>query len=155
MEKSKSVGIEVKYSDLSNFHIDSTLARMAEVITDGHSAYKIKKMCRAVNDAKKKIAAEYDEEIVKKFSKKDESGNVIRVQPEKDPLGFVPDDEQKEGLKDAFKAFGEKTVWIDRPALSLHDLRDMPMSALDQDSLKNLIDDTEAERGHSMLARVK
>lgn len=155
MEKSKTAGIELKYSDLSNFHIDSTLARMAEVVTDGHSAYKIKKMCRAVNEAKKKIASEYDEEIVKKFSKKDESGNVVRVQPDKDPLGFVPDDTQKDGLKDAFKAFGEKTIWIDRPALTLHDLRDMPMSALDQDSLKNLIDDSEAERSHPMLARVK
>jgi len=155
MEKAKANGIEVKYSDLSNFHIDSTLSRMAEVVTDGHSAYKIKKMCRAVNDAKKKIAAEYDEEIVKKFSKKDEAGNVIRVQPEKDPLGFLPEDSQKDALKEAFKAFGEKTVFIDRPALTLHDLRDMPMSALDQDSLKNLIDDTEAERNQPMLARVK
>lgn len=142
MEKAKANGIEVKYSDLSNFHIDSTLSRMAEVVTDGHSAYKIKKMCRAVNDAKKKIAAEYDEEIVKKFSKKDEAGNVIRVQPEKDPLGFLPEDSQKDALKEAFKAFGEKTVFIDRPALTLHDLRDMPMSALDQYILKNLIDDT-------------
>ena len=144
--------IQIRYADVSNFQFVQAVQKLGNTATDGHTAYKIRKIMKALQDGREKIAKEYTKEVIDVFAKRNESGAIIR--PEGDPNGFSVEDAKQDEFQKVQDAFGERTVDIEREPLSLSDLKDFRFTAMEQESLKGILDDSEEPKTQG-LSRVK
>lgn len=132
--------IKIPYKDVSDFNFQTALQKLAGATTDGHSAYKIKKVWVGVKKAREAIAEEYKKDIMPKYVKLDEKGEwtpeTFQVDPAKEAEFIKAQDE-----------FGAKVIEIDRPQLTMSDIRSVQLSALEQLALEPVLDDTQAEQG--------
>jgi hypothetical protein len=106
---------------------------------DGHSAYKVKKIYSAVKKAREDIAEKYKAEIMPKYAKLDEKGEFKIEEFECDPA------KEAEFTK-AQDEFGLLVVEIDRPKLTLSDIRNVQLSPIEQLALECVLDDSQGEQ---------
>ena len=147
--------IEIRYSDLSHIAFNEAFGIIEGTKTDGFTARKIRKMKEAIKRARDQIAKDWQDEVVEKFAKRDESGN-IKVEPisELNPMGFVLDETKKDEFQKFYETFGERKAQIDRLPLNMVDLKDMRISARDEEILAPILDDADGERAMG-LKRLK
>lgn len=141
--------IKIPYSKFSTFEFQSACNKIASTPTDGNSAYKIRKILKELKDARAKIAEEYRKELMDVYAVRDAEGKYTEET-------FAPIAEKAEEFQKAQEKFGEKEVTVLRPLLTLHDIRDMKLSANEQEALSLILDDSSAEKPDApAMMRVK
>jgi hypothetical protein len=130
--------IKMNYKDSSAFDFQSAIQKLATATTDGVSAYRIKKVYAAVKAHRLAVAEEYKKDVMGKFAKKDEKGEWA-------PETFCCIEGQEEAYAKAQDEFGERTWTLPRPKLTLHDIRDAKLTAMEQLALDPVLDDSEGE----------
>jgi hypothetical protein len=102
--------IEIKYEDISAENFTQALHKLARVQVQAKVAYAIKKLVDEVNKARRAISGEFEEEVAKKYAKRDEKGDIMF-----DEDGhFIVADEHTSVYMEETKAFGKKLAKIDR-----------------------------------------
>lgn len=135
--------IQTQYNVVSNQSVMMVLRKLGGSQVNSNTAYQIKKLIDAVQAAMKKMSDDYREQIGKIYGVLDEKGELI---PAPTPHGFTP----KEGLDEAVLSaavaeFGKKEITIDRWPLTLQQLVDVKLSAMDLDALGPFLADPEAQ----------
>lgn len=130
--------IEIKYSEISGHAFSMALQKLMGTTTDGKSAYRIKKIFAEIRKGRDQIAKEYKAEIQPEFAKKDAEGKY-------DPENFECAEGKEKELDAAQDKFGERTFKVDRPKLTMSDIRDAKLTPADQLALEPILDDSQAE----------
>lgn len=116
--------IKMTYQEVTNMQFLGAVQYLANQALPIKTAYAVKKIADELTRAKKRIAEEYQKDIIEKFSKKNPDGSIAH------PIGedgkpvtdqFDPIDD-KEGLLKAQNDFGAKTLEINRPKLVVDQL---------------------------------
>lgn len=105
--------------------------------TDGQSAYTIKKMYQAVKETLADTRELYKKEIADVFAKRDEKGEYTME-------SFEVEETKKEEFKKAEEDFSEVLVKLERPFLTLHNIRDAKLSGSDIESLSIVLQEDQA-----------
>lgn len=105
---------KITYRKASNEQLVLAFQRLATIPMNLKLSYDFMKMADAVMNLKKKIAKEFEAELISKYAKKDEDGKLVVDEAQE---GFVLED--KEGFSKAEKTFGDTEVSLDRLKISL------------------------------------
>lgn len=122
----------VKYKQITSPYFIDAMHFLTTQTFPVKVAYNIKKVADKLEAVKKKIALEYQNEIVEKFAKKNADGSLAHP---KDADGkeiteqFDLDETQKDAMKAAVEAFGDKTVDIDRYKITIEELGNVELTA--------------------------
>lgn len=140
--------VTLKYVDISSFEFAQAIQKIAQTPLDNKTACAIRRVTKSLNKVRDEISAKYQSDIVEKFAKKDEAGQVIR--PKENPAGF----DVAEGMEDEFvkaqEMFGKNEAVLETKAMTPELLKDIKLSARELEVLNNLFDDQEATGLHSV-----
>lgn len=70
--------VKLKYKEISNFAFAQAVQKISQANTHGATAALIHKVTRQLGFARKEIAKAYQSELVEKFGKRDEKGQLVR-----------------------------------------------------------------------------
>ncbi len=119
------------------------MSKLVSTPVDQKTAYSIKKINDEFGVIKKKIAAEYQTEIIDVYANKNEKGELEL--DKENPGQFVPKENMVTALEQANDAFWNKQAKVDRPRLYLRDLEQIKFSAMELTKLEALyVDVSEA-----------
>lgn len=130
--------IQMKYSHLVRNDFTMALQKLARLPLPVRTAYQVKKILEEVQNARKKVASEFTETILKKYAKKDEKGEFVR--PEGDPNGFMPPEQVSPEMTADEKAFGENVFKSDRFQIHYTSLGNAQISAQEIEVLEPLLE---------------
>lgn len=130
--------ILIPYKDVSAFNFQTALQKLAGTSMDGHSAYKVKKIFAGVKKGQELVSEKYKAEIMPKFAKLDAEGKFDIEKFEVDPA------KEAEFVK-AQDEFGLQNIEIDRPKLTLQDIRNVQLSPIEQLALEPVLDDSQGD----------
>lgn len=104
--------VTVKYGSVkNNRNFAVAMGKLMGLETGTKTAYNLKRIKDGVTSKVPTIKKEYNEEIVQKFSARNEDG-TLRSNPQ-NPDAFVPDEKSFSEFLEAEKAFGEKMFTLD------------------------------------------
>lgn len=126
--------IKMTYQQVSGFEFTRAMQKLAQTPMSTKVAYNIKKLADAMNKQREVISQEYQRDIVDKYAKKDEKGELVR--PEGQPQGFDIDAEKVEEFQKVQEDFGKREFTIERFKLTLADLEQVKLSASELTALE-------------------
>lgn len=132
----KPAAITVKYNEVKSFEFAQVMGKVSNTPTSLQNAAQIRNLVKAVNDAGEMISKAYGEEILEKYAKRDEKGEIIR--PEGDPAGFTPDETKLDEFMQAQEEFGNREADIHYRPLTPAILADVKLTARELDLLGTL-----------------
>lgn len=130
--------IKISYKTLASHDFQMAWQKLMNAPTDGKSGYAIKKIHQGCKAGREISAEAYKKEIMETFAKRDEAGKF-------DPETFEIQEEKKDEYEKAHTEFGERTHEIDRPKLTMRDIKDVKLTPADQLALEAVLDDSDAE----------
>ena len=147
------MGFKVTYQQMGSRAFQMAVQKLNSSVTDGLTAYKIKKVTSKLKSHREIISEEYKKEIAEVYAKRDEHGKYNMD-------NWVPEEDKQEAMIKAQDAFGLKELFIDRFPLTFSDLKDIKMSAEEQEALGTMFDDSNAEefemqKANTVLRSVK
>jgi hypothetical protein len=145
--------IKMKYSDIGNFGFSQLIQKISQTPTNNRNACHIHKITRELQTAREKIADDYQAEIVEKFGKRNDKGELIR--PEGEPKGFEPIDGQEDAINKAHDEFGNKMAEIKWRPLTPTTLADIKISGAEIELLKDLFTEEEGPGIPNLADRLK
>ncbi len=119
--------IEVSYASLNNPRFNMAFGKLMNAPLNVKTSYQLKKIADALIAEQTKVQKLYTDEIVNKFGKKDEKGELIH--PANNPAGFDIPEEAMEAFNAANVEFQKRTFTIDRTKILLADLGNLTMAA--------------------------
>jgi DNA-binding protein H-NS len=128
--------IQLTYKQAMEFEFVRTMRKLATTPMQTHTAYSIKKITDALMSARKKVASEWETDILAIYAKKDEKGEVIRSK--EDPERFEILEDKLSEFKAKQEEFGNRVITIERAKLTLSDLASVQLSAAELTALEPL-----------------
>lgn len=108
--------IKLTYKQASSPQFVQALVSLTKTPMNLKLAYQFKKVTDDVNKLKRTIAKEYEAELVAKYAKKDDQGQLVVNSAME---GIEVDEKYKEEFEKAEEDFGQKEVILDRDQISL------------------------------------
>jgi hypothetical protein len=126
--------IKVKHNELANQQLAMAFHTICSGKVDIMTAGRISRTLKKIEEARAKMGDLYREEIINKFSAKDEDGKIKTESG--DPEKFMIAEEKKDELEAAVKAFGEKEVELDIIPFTPTSLQGVKLSAHEYNAIK-------------------
>lgn len=123
--------IKMTYEHLASNGFVMAMQKLTANPMDIKTAYQVKKIAEACQKARGNVTEQYRFEVLKKFAKKDEKGEVI------EPVSVA--DEDQAAMAQAQEEFGKRTVEIDRHPISIEKLTTVKISASDLAALDPIL----------------
>lgn len=133
--------VKVPYLALSSFEFAQVMQKITSVPTSNANANHIRKIMNEIEAARKIISEAYKTEIMEKYAKKNEAGELIR--PEGDPAGFVTEDGKAEEYAQAETEFAKRMAIIKWRPMTPKTLADIKISAKELNLLGALFTEEE------------
>jgi hypothetical protein len=134
--------ITMTYSQINNQQFLSAVSHLCNAKLPTKVAYQVKKIADEVMRARKTIANEYMETIVKPYSEKNPDGS-IKFETDSngvpDPSMIMISDDKKKDFEIRVDGFGEKELKIDRDKIFLESLSNIDVSATMLSALEPII----------------
>jgi hypothetical protein len=131
--------LTITYEQCTNYELQVAMEKLTNMPTDGKTAYRIKTINAELKKARVKISDEYEKEICEKYAERDAEGKYDRQT-------FKPKKEMIADFKKDQDEFGKRTVEIERPKLTMADIKDTKLTANDLEALEPILDDSDAEK---------
>ena len=136
--------IKLKSKNIGGFEFEQIIMKLRNVQTNNKAASHINQVIKKINDARLKLHEEYMEQVVGKFAKRTETGEIDRTGGQPGDAGhFNIPDEVMEDFKKAVDEFGEKDVEINWRPLTPSCFDDLKVSAKEIDLLGPLYTEQE------------
>lgn len=132
------MGFKLTYNEIGNFQFQKAIQKLNSSVTDQLTAYKIRKITSKLKSYRAQIAEEYTKELAEKYAKRNEQGKY-------DAQNWTPEEGKQEEFMKAQEEFGKKEIFIDRLPLTFNEMKDIKMSAEEQEALGAMFDDAHAE----------
>lgn len=133
--------VKIAYEQVGGFEFAQVIQKIAAVPTTTAAANHIRRVINEIEAARKQISAEYKTEIMEKYGKRNEAGELAR--PEGDTQGFDPDETKMDEFIEAQKEFGKRTATIKWRPLTPKTLNDVKLSAKELNLLGPLFSEDE------------
>lgn len=130
-----STPIKMKYTQINSQMFQQALQKLAATPTNNANACRIRKVTRAISDAREQIKKEYLSDIRDQFAARDEKGDIIEADQ------WAPVEGKEEELLAAQNAFGEREAELDCWPVTHETLVDVRMSAQEIEAFKSLFDE--------------
>lgn len=143
----KSRTVTLKYKDISQEEFAIALHKVCQTPVENQAACAIRKVSKALNDARELISKEYATEIAERFGVKGEDGKLV---PAKDGSLFTVDETKREEFVKVQEEFGQKVLDLKCFPLTPNDLRDIKLSGRDLEVMGELFDDSAPTRPQAL-----
>lgn len=136
-EKPQQPAAVFKYKDLKSFDFGNLMAKLSNTPTVNARANHIRHVIKEYQRCEKEISDQFDEEIVKVFSLKNEDGTT-KLEEVGNPNSFQIDPDKQDAFTEASKVFGDKEIAINYRPFTPDTLADIKLTAKELNILGDL-----------------
>lgn len=133
--------LKIKRSQLANMQFVVAMQKLAQVPMNTPTAFTLKNILQTLNSAREEMSADHKEQIIMKYSQKDEAGNVVHEDEEKTRFKVI--DGMAEELDQAQKDFFDYELSLPCVKVNINNLP-AQMSPIDLINLEPIYFNVEA-----------